>query len=330
MPSLATHVAKLGLRIWIKRRLIRRELRVGEIHRTRDEIAAVYDGRRTPDHVSFETTRLGGLTAERCTVDGPRLPARVVLYLHGGGFMVGTPRMYRKLVWRLAEATGAAVVTPEYRLAPEHPWPAAPDDAFSAYRTLIDAGHRGTDIAVVGDSAGGNLVLGLLQRLRDARLPLPASAAVLSPWADLAGVSPSLRTNAARDPMLPAHKLRSAAEMYAAGADLEDPLVSPVYGDFSGLPPLLVHAGSVAVLVDDARRVAAAAEAAGVDVALKVWEAQPHAFHMLASLIPEARSAIDEVGRFTVAHWIGALDGNRTLSLPARDPAPLAADWATA
>jgi acetyl esterase/lipase len=330
VPSVATHVAKLGLRTLIKRRLVQRELCVGQIHRTRAEIAAAYDRRPVPDHVTFSSLTLGGVTAERCVVTGPRLPARVVLYLHGGGFMVGTPRMYRKLVWRLARATGAAVVTPEYRLAPEAPWPAAPDDAFAAYRALLDVGHQGTDIAVIGDSAGGNLVLVLLQRLRAAGLPLPASAAVLSPWADLCGASPSLHTHAARDPMLPADKLRSAAEMYAAGADLADPLVSPVYGDFAGLPPLLIHAGSAEVLVDDARRVAAAARAAGVDVELKVWDAQPHVFHMLAALVPEARSAIDEVGRFAVAHWFGALEGDRADPVAPAPSDALPRDWVTA
>ncbi len=318
MASLSAHITRFGLRTLVKRPLSNLELSLAEVHRTRQRIAAHYDARPVPAGVAFEALELGGLHAERCRPEGPALPGRTVLYLHGGGFLVGSPRMYRKLTARLARATGSPVITPGYRLAPEHPWPAAPDDALRAYEALLAAGHAGHHIAVVGDSAGGNLVLVLLQRIREAGLPMPASAVCLSPWADLTGTSPTLATHAARDPMLPGARLGEVARAYAPGMPLDHAHVSPVHADFSGFPPLLVHAGTEEVLLGDAERVVTAARRAAVDAELRVWDGQPHVFHMHAGFVREGREAIEEVARFAVSHWLRAAD-------QALDPRPLPA-----
>ncbi|MEE4301714.1 MAG: alpha/beta hydrolase [Pseudomonadales bacterium] len=308
MASLGAHITRIGLRTMIKRPLSSLELSLAEVHRTRQRIASRYDARPGPAGVLIEHVDLDGLAAERCSPDGPTLPGRTILYLHGGGFLVGSPRMYRRLTARIARATGATVVTPQYRLAPEHPWPAAPADALGAYRALLAAGHRGHELAVVGDSAGGNLVLVLLQRIREAGLPMPASAMCLSPWADLTGTSPTLETHAARDPMLPGARLGEVARAYAPGMALDHPHVSPVHADFTDFPPLLVHAGSEEVLLGDAERVVAAARRAAVAAELRVWRGQPHVFHMHAGLVPEGRAAIEELARFAIAHWLRAAD----------------------
>lgn len=303
MPSLGSRVARLALRTWMKPQLARRELSLAEVERMRERIARRYGRRRMPADVRITTSMLGGRLAEVSRPVAPPTDDRVVLYLHGGAFLVGSPTMYRKLAVRLARVTRAPVVVPTYRLAPEHPWPAAPADALSAYRALLDARHDPRGIAVMGDSAGGNLVLTLLQQLRDAGLPMPASASCLSPWADLTHSGETIRSHADLDPMLPAHRLPGAARAYAPGHDLAHPLVSPVFADFAGFPPLLVQVGSDEVLLDDARRVVAAAERDGVSASLRVWDGQPHVFQMLAHVIPEGRAAIGEVGEFVLRHW---------------------------
>ena len=303
MPSLGSHVARFALRTWMKPQLARRELSLAEVERVRARIARRYGRRPMPADVRVATSIIGGRTAEVSSPVEHPTDDRVVLYLHGGAFLVGSPTMYRKLAVRLARVARAPVVVPAYRLAPEHPWPAAPEDALAAYRGLLDAGHAPGHIALVGDSAGGNLVLALLQQLREAGLPMPASASCLSPWADLTHSGETIRSHADLDPMLPAHRLPAAARAYVPDHDLAHPLVSPVFADFAGFPPLLVQVGSDEVLLDDARRVVTAAQRHGVSATLRVWDGQPHVFQMLAHLIPEGRAAIEELGGFVLRHW---------------------------
>lgn len=222
---------------------------------------------------------------------------RQVLFLHGGGYAVGSPGLYRHITWRFAEAAGGRVITPDYRLAPEHPFPAALDDARTAWLGGIAAGADPQRSAFVGDSAGGGLALALALRLRDEGGPLPGAIAVISPWTDLAMTGESCRPGRS-DPMLRADELAPIASNYLAGTDPRMPYVSPLYGDLRGLPPTLIQVGSDEILVDDSVRMEKRMRAAGCDVTLEVWPRMPHVWHALAPLLPEARDAIARVGTF--------------------------------
>jgi acetyl esterase/lipase len=308
MPSLATHLVNLGLRLLVKRDLARSALTVDKVHQVRRRLKRLEARRADHPGIRFEAAEVGGVPCEWVTPEEGILDDRVLVYLHGGAYAIATPQLYRPLTARLARATGARILVPDYRLAPEHPFPAAPDDALAVWEGLLASGRKGRNTALAGDSAGGNLVLVLLQRIRAAGLPLPAGAACLSPWGDLTGSGDSHVLNARRDPMLPAHKLEEAAALYAPDADLRDPLLSPVFADYRGLPPLQIHVGSTEILLDDALRITRAAERAGVPVHLKVWASQPHVFPMIADFIPEGREAIADVARFTLGNWIRAMD----------------------
>ncbi len=219
-----------------------------------------------------------------------------MLYLHGGGYRLGSPATYRHFTWRIATAARARLLVLDYRLAPEHPFPAALDDALAAYRWLA-ANAAGRHV-VMGDSAGGGLALALLLRLRDAGLAPPDAAVVLSPWTDLALTGASLQTNAEADPMLNADDLPAFAADYLAGADPRNPYASPLYGDPTGLPPTLIHVGGDEILYDDAVRMAEKMRTAGCAVELRIWPRMPHVWHLLAPMLPEAKFAIADIGAF--------------------------------
>ena len=186
----------------------------------------------------------------------------------------------------------------DYRLAPEHPFPAALEDAVAAYRWLLADGADSRRIAVMGDSAGGNLAFAMLLKARDEGLPLPAAAVGLSPWLDLALASPSFRLNAEADPILNADEAPKFVEYYLAGADPRMPYASPLYGDPAGLPPTLLQVGSDEILRDDSVRMAEKLRAAGCHVELEVWPRMPHVWHLFAPVLPEARRAIERIGTF--------------------------------
>jgi epsilon-lactone hydrolase len=229
-------------------------------------------------------------------------PDRVVLHLHGGAYILGSPRTHRGLAAALARTARARVLLPDYRLAPEHPFPAALDDAVATYRWLVHERGVGPErVAVCGDSAGGGLALALLVRLRDEGTPLPACYVGLSPWTDLAGTGASMRDNAARDPWLRAELTPLAAVAYAGERSLEDPLVSPLYADLTGLPPMLVHAGDHEILLDDARRTVERAREAGVTADLGVFHGLWHVFQAFPG-IPESRWSLREIGAFIRRH----------------------------
>ncbi|HXU99792.1 MAG TPA: alpha/beta hydrolase [Caulobacteraceae bacterium] len=224
-------------------------------------------------------------------------PDRVVFFLHGGGYVSGGPGLYRQVTWRIAEAARAAVISVDYRLAPEHPFPAALDDAIAAWRALLDEGFDPRRCAILGDSAGGGLALSLVLKLRDEGHPLPAVVAAISPWTDLAITGPSALAGAA-DPMLTASELGPLAAHYLAGADPRDPYASPLYGDLHGLPPTLIQVGGDEILRDDATRMAQELEKAGCAVTLEIWPRMPHVWHAFAPILPEARRAITRIGEF--------------------------------
>ncbi|MBX5465774.1 MAG: alpha/beta hydrolase [Clostridia bacterium] len=240
----------------------------------------------------------GGVPGEWIDAPGARAD-RVLLYLHGGAYSMGGPASHRSLVARLARAAAARGLLVDYRLAPEHRFPAAVEDAVAAYRGLLAAGLEPGRIVLAGDSAGGGLAVATLVALREAGQPLPAGAALLSPWTDLAGTGETLRTRAERDPWIDPSGIGGAARLYLGEEDPRHPLASPLYAELGGLPPLLIHVGEDEVLLDDARRLAERARAAGVEVTLRVWPEMWHVFQ--AFPMPEAEEAIAEIGRFVQA-----------------------------
>ncbi|HET9112139.1 MAG TPA: alpha/beta hydrolase [Ktedonobacterales bacterium] len=225
----------------------------------------------------------------------------VIYYLHGGGYVFGAMDTYRDLLGRLTQLTGARALWLDYRLAPECPFPAAVDDALAGYRWLLAQGAAPEAIVFSGDSAGGGLALATMLAARDAGLPLPAGGALLSPWTDLTGESETAISRAAVDPMLIGAHIAEGGQRYLAGADPRHPLASPLYADLRGLPPLLIHVGDNETLLDDSRKLAERARAAGVEVTLRVWDSMFHVFPIFPTLLPEARKAVDEMVSFILA-----------------------------
>jgi acetyl esterase/lipase len=252
---------------------------------------------KPPPRVTVTPTNAGGVPAEWVDTPGAD-PQRVLLYCHGGGYAAGSPASARDLVWRISETAHCRVLVLDYRLAPEHPFPAAIEDVSCAYHYLLSNGFAPKSIAFAGDSAGGGLALGALVKLRDDGAPMPAAACGLSPVTDLAITGATITTNRDADPMLRADQLRTTAEWYLGSTPAISPYASPLYADLHGFPPTLIHAGSTEVLLDDSVRFADKLMAAHVDVELRVWPDMPHVFHGLAMFVPEAREAIAEVGRF--------------------------------
>jgi monoterpene epsilon-lactone hydrolase len=255
---------------------------------------------RVPADVICEKVTAGGVPAQWIAAPGA-VPDRVILYLHGGGYVVGSINTHRAMVSRIARASNARALLIDYRLAPEHPFPAAVEDATAAYRWLLAEGYQPGKIIIAGDSAGGGLTIALLLAIRDAKLPMPAGAVPISPWTDLEGTGESVRTRAAQDVMVTQAGLLSMAKQYHGAHDPKHPLVSPVHGDFRGLAPMLIQVGDAEVLLDDSTRVAKSAKAAGVEVELEVWDEMPHVWHVFAKFLPEGQQAIDKIGKFVIA-----------------------------
>jgi acetyl esterase/lipase len=250
-----------------------------------------------PKESRFSRVSVGDITCE--WMEMPRVARdRAFLLLHGGGFNSGSPRTHRKLAAHLSRAAHMRVLTPEYRLAPEHPFPAGVKDALQVYRWLTAQGIDPQHIVVGGDSAGGGLVLSMLLALRDAGAQLPRAAVLLSPWTDLTVSSPSHRSNRKYDPVVSAEGLRESALWYAGERDPADPILSPLFADLSGLPPMLIHVGSDEALLDDSRVLADRGREAGVDITLKIYDGLWHVFHHSGIEIPESRQAIDEIGSY--------------------------------
>jgi monoterpene epsilon-lactone hydrolase len=255
---------------------------------------------RVPADVICEKVSAGGVNAEWIAAPGATADT-VILYLHGGGYVIGSINTHRAMVSRIARASNARALSIDYRLAPEHPFPAALEDAIASYRWLLAQGYKPGKIVICGDSAGGGLTLAALLAIRDAGLLMPAGAVPISPWTDLEGTGESVRTRAARDVMVTQENLAHSAKQYYGTHDPKDPLVSPVHANFRGLPPMLIHVGDAEILLDDATRVAKSAKAAGVDVELEVWDDMPHVWHVFAKIFPEGQKAIDKIGKFVIA-----------------------------
>jgi acetyl esterase/lipase len=249
-----------------------------------------------PD-IRCEPCDLNGVPGE--WVSAPEAAAdRVLLYFHGGGYYRGAIDTVREMVSRMSRAAGVRALPIDYRLAPEHPFPAAVEDTVTAYRWLLDNGYQSQNIAVGGDSAGGGLTVALLINARDTGLPLPAAGICLSPWVDLAQSGDSYATKATEDPSITKAYLDKYADLYLHGADAKSPLASPLYADLHGLPPLLLQVGTAEVLLDDAVVLAARARAAGVTVELDEWEQMTHVWQNNGAELPESQEAIARIGTF--------------------------------
>lgn len=269
----------------------------GTIDDMRAMMAATAGTAPLPEGVAFEEVNAGGVRAEWARPEGGS-NERVVLYAHGGGYVIGGIDSHRGLVAGLATASGASVLSLDYRLAPEHRFPAAIEDGCAAYRWLLEQGFAPANVAIAGDSAGGGITAATLVALRDAGDPLPAAGVCISPWTDLTLSGDTMKTKADADPMVGAEMLGMMADAYLAGSDPKAPTASPLFADLSGLPPLLVHVGTAEVLLDDARRFAERAEAAGVDVCLEEWEDMIHVWHTFAAMVPEGQQAIDRIAEY--------------------------------
>ncbi len=254
-------------------------------------------GAPLPDGTELQAVEANGVPCEWTSTPGVD-PGRAILYLHGGGYVIGSIATHRGLVSRLTSATGSRALSVGYRLAPENPFPAAVDDATAAYRWLVSQGMEPFRVVIAGDSAGGGLALATLLALRDAGDALPAAGVCISPWVDLEGLGESMTRNADVDPIITKDGLMDMARMYLDGADPKSPLAAPLHGDLAGLPPLLIHVGSRETLLDDSTRLAEKAGLAGVDVTLEPWDEMIHVWHAFAPLLPESQQAIDRIGEY--------------------------------
>jgi epsilon-lactone hydrolase len=258
-----------------------------------------------PPGVTVTPAALGGVPAAEITIDGID-PRHVVLYFHGGVYVLGDAFQAAGLAAQVGRRTRARVISVDYRLAPEHPYPAAVDDALAAYQALLLAGTDPADIAFVGESAGGGLAIATLVNARDHGLPLPAAAFVMSPYADLTLAGTTMDTKRAADPLLSRELLQPRVPDYTAGHDPAAGLISPVFADLSGLPPLIIQAGTREVLLDDAVRLARQAAAADVEVTLDITPGVPHVFQAYYPILDEAAAALDRAGQLLSAHLASA------------------------
>jgi epsilon-lactone hydrolase len=275
---------------------VRSMISKGEVGRSPQEQRAEFDARFASiplgDDVTLAERTIGGVPALDVRVDGADKPG-VILYLHGGGYVIGSARTGANLAAPLSRRSGVPAVSLEYRLAPEHPFPAGVHDALAAYRELADQ-----PVVIAGDSAGGGLALATLIAARAEGLPMPVGTVLFSPWTDLALTGPSIDARGDYDPLFSRPNMEETADLYLAGTDPTNELASPILADLKGLPPLLVQVGSAEVLLDDSLRLVARAAEQEVDVSLDVIAGAPHVFQYFAGLLPEADEALDHAAAF--------------------------------
>jgi epsilon-lactone hydrolase len=258
-----------------------------------------------PPEITVTAAALGGVPAAGITVDGIE-PRHVVLYFHGGVYVMGDAALAADLASQIARRTRARAISVDYRLAPEHPYPAAVDDALAAYQALLDNGAAPSDIIFAGESAGAGLAIATLVNARDHGLPLPAAALAMSPYADLTLAGTTMQTKRDADPLLSPEALQARVGDYTAGQDAAAGLISPIFADLSGLPPLIIQAGTHEVLLDDAIRLARQAATADVEVTLDITPGVPHVFQAYHPILDEAAAALDRAGQFLSAHLAAA------------------------
>lgn len=248
-------------------------------------------------NTSIKQVEANGVPGEMVSADGASEDA-VTLYLHGGGYVIGSPKTHRELARRLSTETGGSVLVIDYRLAPENPFPAAVEDAVSAYCWLLETGRQPEGLSIAGDSAGGGLAVATLVSLKDQGIPLPSCGVFISPWVDMEVIGESMSTRAHLDPMVQRDGLVTMAQTYLNGADPRSPLAAPIYADLSGLPPLLIQVGTRETLYDDAIRLACHAVKAGQRITFEPWDEMIHVWHLFAPLLDEGQQAIERIGGF--------------------------------
>ncbi len=275
---------------------------VSEQRRLLRELAATQP---LPADVTVTAAALGGVPTAEITIDGIE-PRHVVLYFHGGVYVIGDAFQAAGLASQVGRRIGAKVISVDYRLAPEHPYPAAVDDALAAYEALLRGGTAPSDIAFAGESAGGGLAIATLVNARDHGLPLPAAAFVMSPYVDLTLSGATMESKRAADPLFTPEAFQARVTDYTSGQDAALGLISPIFAELSGLPPLIIQAGTHEVLLDDAIRLARAAALADVEVTLDVTPGVPHVFQAYYPMLDEAAAALDRAGQLLSAHLASA------------------------
>ena len=272
--------------------------RLAELRAEFDELA---HRKPLPSNVTYRSTNMGGVNAEWVSTPDAD-DSRAILYLHGGCYTGGSVQTHRDVMTRLAVETSTRVLGIDYRLAPMHPFPAAVEDASAAYRSILRIGLQPRRIAIAGDSAGAGLALATTIAARDKGLQVPGAIVCLSPWVDLAVTGRSMETKAHEDPIVSREMLLDSGKLYLGDCGPRTPLASPLYADLRQLPPMLIQVGSAEVLLDDATRLCERAAAAGVNTTLEVWPEMIHVWQIFAPILPEAREAIERIGKFIRKH----------------------------
>lgn len=284
------HVEKRYLRRATDIPALRRRFAFLTRHLFQDPPFATY----LPDELEFEGHKV---PAEWVWVGSPARDG-VLLYHHGGAYVFGGPETHRAMLARLSALTGLRTILPDYRMAPEHPFPAASEDALVAYQALLARAYRPQEIVLGGDSAGGGLTLALLHLICKNDLPRPGAVFAFSPLTDMTFSGESIKTNVAVDPFLPADRTGYLSDLYLAGASVDDPRASPLFGDFPGAPPVLIQVGDTEILLDDSRRMVDRLVAQGVEAKVDVWKRVPHVWQLFQGLVPQADAALGKVARF--------------------------------
>jgi acetyl esterase/lipase len=305
--SFRLHALNLWLRLFVKPKL-RRMRNPRELRDRLDRDAARLFSLPADCNVVTDLIRRPGRPANVGMIEAQWVSMgrpdrrRVILYFHGGAYIAGSSQTHRHLGAALAGAAGVRAILPDYRLAPDHPFPAAIDDALSSYQHLLNAGYESNEIAIAGDSAGGGLAFALLLRLNQESLPQPACVVGFSPWVDMSGESPTLVSHSTRDVMLPANRLKDAVEFVLNGHDPKDSLASPVFGDWEAPPPAMIFASKHEILLNDARLLAERLREAGGDVTLELWRHTPHAWPIFVGKLPESQQTVANAGAFIARH----------------------------
>lgn len=296
--SIQLYLLRPLLRFQIKRRF-KKNPDVFELRPIMEEALGMQ--KNPPADIIFDQTTLRGVPTERISAPGTSTHA-ALFYIHGGGWVAGSPKNHRPLTWRLTRQLGIPIYAPDYRLAPEHPFPAGLDDCLAAWRALLDTGLPASSIVIGGDSAGGNLALALALRLKDENLPLPAALVCLSAATDLASTGASITSNARADALFIPEMMATVEARYFPGHDAREPYISPLYGDAKGLPPTLFQVGATEMLLDDSTRMAAKIRDAGGAAELEVWPKVWHVWHLMADRLPEGEKAIANIVAFIRKH----------------------------
>ncbi|WP_432404158.1 alpha/beta hydrolase [Wukongibacter sp. M2B1] len=293
----------MSIRAWIIKKIIKKVIPMDkdlDVRRKKtDELARKYS---LAKNIRIQKAQLGGVDCEWAYLENSQLD-KVIIFLHGGGFCIGSINTYRHFTSRLAKATGFRVLYVEYGLAPENPFPGALEDINSVYQSLLSQGISSENIILIGDSAGAGLCLSLTLALRDNNESLPAALVLFSPWTDLTLTSKSLETNAKRDPLVFLDDQKKLVEAYSQGKDVKNPLISPRFGNFNGFPPILIHTATDEMLLDDSLNLIEQAKKDDVEVTLKLWKGMFHVFSIFPDHTPEGKKSLKEVAAFINNKW---------------------------